>query len=547
MRKRFAKQTYKIRKWGSEKTTKACDRIAEVYIQVRDWIMGKPIMKTIDDIVKKNRILAALAVFAITSSLVGYTIGGLPFFNALYAAAALFFVNPVDDSSNVLIMIGKYLSLIATAGVVLSAVSFAFKLVSHHRINRNSDSTAVYTDNPWGKKLVEELRHGYISARNEYGGLESAKHHIFMYTDDMANQSLYAAHRKELEEVGARAYIMLNHTDAFLLRSESDGEHEGPHYFNLYDMMARDYWREHSLYQAVREANGETIKVAIIGYDEVGQAICKYAVLNNVYRLNQAIEYHVWGCKPYQAAFLEGINLMFGDRIIAEKKDVMDDLRLIASMHRVIITYEDNNELLQQLLHIAPNVELHCYNDSKVDLSQVYAHSTDKLVSFGNMEMLLTEENIKQEPLYKKAKLLNYDYVLQLRAKEGKASKEKLPPDYESDMDSEWRKLSGFHKGSNIARADHLGIEVQLREELITEGMSKEETKQVEERIGELEHYRWCRFHFYNHWSYDPGLGDKKDAVNRKHGLLGKEVKKGQEGKDKVFNDMIRTQLNVKN
>ena len=543
MRKEHMNHTSRMRERVLENTTQMRRRIDDMCIKVRDWIKELAILEAIEDIVRRNKVLAALAVFAVTSSLVGYVIGGLSFINALYAAAALFFVNPVDECNNVLVLVGKYLSLIVIAGAVLHVVSFVFKRVNHYRINQKPDSTAVYTDNAWGEKLSKKLKNGYISEKREHGGLENAKYHIFMYTDDMANLDLYTAHREELQKEGAHVYIMLNHTDAFLLQGEAEGKQEGPRYFNLYDMLAREYWRQYSLYNAVKKAKGETIEVAIIGYGEVGQAICKYAVLNNVYRLNQSIEYHVWGCKPYQAAFLEGIDLMMGDRIIAEKGDAMDDLARIASMDRVIITEKDDAELLQQLLYVASDAELYCYNDRKVDLSQLYAYGAGRLISFGNMEALLTEENIKQESLYEKAKLLNYDYVLQKRSKKNKISSDVLPPDYRSDMDNEWRKLSGFHKGSNIARADHLWIEEELRKPLIAKGASKEDMRRIEKIIGKLEHIRWCRFHFYNHWSYDPSLGDKKDPVHRRHGLLGKEVKEGQEGKDSVFNKIIRDRL----
>lgn len=534
MRKNLGERVCKIYERALENVSKSSKMVDET---LRKWINVTPIIQTIESIVQRNKILAALAVFAFTSSLVGYVIGALPFFSALYASAALFFVNPVDDCSNVLIMIGKYLSLIVTTGAVLRVVSYAFKRVSHYRINRKPDSTAVYTDNEWGKILSEKLKNGYISEKREHGGLENAKHHIFMFTDDMENLSLYAAHREELQKAGAHAYIMLNHIDAFLLKGEMEDKQEGPQYFNMYDMLAREYWRHYSLYKAVKKARSNTIKVAIIGYGEVGQAICKYAVLNNVFRLNQAIEYHVWGCEPYQAAFLEGIDLMTDDRIITEENDVMDDLERIASMYRVIITEKDNAELLQQLLYIAPDVQLHCYNDSKVELTQLYMPGAGELVSFGQMEILLSEENIKQESLYRKAKLLNYDYVLQ------RDSKSSLPPAYETDMNCEWRKLSGFHKGSNTARADHLWIEEELRKSYIAKNASEEQLRRVEEIIGELEHIRWCRFHFYNHWAYDPKLGNKKDPKHRKHGLLTKEVKKDQKGKDSIYCEEIRQKL----
>ena len=41
------------------------------------------------------------------------------------------------------------------------------------------------------------------------------------------------------------------------------------------------------------------------------------------------------------------------------------------------------------------------------------------------------------------------------------------------------------------------------------------------ERLAELEHIRWCRYHLLNNWQYGtPDNGKNKDAVRRIHTLL---------------------------
>ena len=103
-------------------------------------------------------------------------------------------------------------------------------------------------------------------------------------------------------------------------------------------------------------------------------------------------------------------------------------------------------------------------------------------------------------------KLINYDYILS--TSDGAASSSAvLTPDMEKAMNSAWNELNGFTRGSNIARADHCYIEKRLEED----GCSADEMQKVE-------HIRWCRYHFYNRWTYYPG--EKKDSVNRRHPLL---------------------------
>lgn len=513
---------------GCAKVTYA--RLIYGWTKARQWLSGQGLWETIRDLSKKNRALVILALSAVLFSMAGYLMAGYPFFEALYASAALFFVNPVDETNNFPIMVGKFLSLVFAAGVILNVVSYAFRLAGHYRINRYPDSTAVYTDNPWGEALARGMKHGYIGAMAEHGGLESAKHHIFMYSDDAENLKLYTRHRQALQAAGAHAYIMLSRTDAFLLSGETDTRYEGPHFFNVYDMLAREYWREHSLYDAVAAAGERAIRVAVTDFGDLGQAICKYAVLNNVYRQDQAIEYHVWGAQSWQAAFLEGIDMMCGDRIVAHAGDCMDDIPLLASMDRVILAGSDNTALLQQLLYAATDAQLHCYAPGRTDLDALYAHAAGELVGFGDIDRILTEQSVKRELVYRNAKLLNYDYVLRERSKTEPRLKTELPEDFEQEMEDAWRRLSGFHKGSNIARADHLEIEARL----IAEGLDAAV-------IGDIEHIRWCRFHFYNHWTYAP----VRDNAHRKHHLLVREIEQGEMSKDSVFNDRIRRMLGL--
>ncbi len=530
-----------------------CARLRRFGGRMLLWIKGQNLGGMLADLIRKNRPLVILAVLALSFSLAGYTVGGLSFFDAVYAAAALFFVNPVTDISNALVLLGKYLSLAVAAGIVLNVVKYAFRMAGHYRINRYDDSTAVYTDNPWGERLATRLKHGYISTGKKNGQLEDAKHHILMYSDDMKNLNLYARHRDELAREGAQVYIMLSHVDAFLLNGDASDRVEGPRYFNIHDMIARDYWMKHDLYEEAKGSGRKPVRVAVIGYGEIGQAICKYAVLNNVYWPDQAIEYHVWGCRPYQKRFLEAIDLMNGDEIRVHTTDCLDDLDLLKTMYRVILTGKDDIELLQQLLYIAPDTQLHVYVDGESDLAGLYAHSEGQLVCFGNPDTILTEQNIKQDELFRKAKLLHYDYVLQAAFRRETAEAERsgkqvsesrrqqvrttLPPDYERLMDVEWRKLSGFLKGSNIARADHLRIEARIRQEPDPSCVGS---------IASLEHIRWCRFHFYNHWSYDPERMNRdpdKDEKYRRHGLLTSDLPDRERGKDSVFNERIYEEI----
>ena len=41
--------------------------------------------------------------------------------------------------------------------------------------------------------------------------------------------------------------------------------------------------------------DGMNIKIAIIGFEQLGQKLLSFGLMNNIYAKNQKIEYHVWG------------------------------------------------------------------------------------------------------------------------------------------------------------------------------------------------------------------------------------------------------------
>ena len=95
--------------------------------------------------------------------------------------------------------------------------------------------------------------------------------------------------------------------------------------------------------------------------------------------------------------------------------------------------------------------------------------------------------------------MFNYDYNLRYGGK---------PEDSfnEAEVDAQWDELPGFKRASSMARGDHYWIEKRIRED----GTFSEE------EFWEIEHVRWSRYHFINHWTYAP----ERDNANRKHNLL---------------------------
>lgn len=165
-------------------------------------------------------------------------------------------------------------------------------------------------------------------------------------------------------------------------------------------------------------------------------------------------------------------------------------------------------ELLQTVLYICNDAEIHYYNPGSALLENIY--NNERLVSFGRYTDIFTESNIKSDELYRAAKELNYKYACLYGSASGKADKK------EAEMEEQWELLDGFTKGSNIASADYHEIR-----KLLVAKANKEGKELTLEQLGRMEHIRWCRFHYLNHWSYGvPENGKNKDAVRKIHVCL---------------------------
>jgi len=145
---------------------------------------------------------------------------------------------------------------------------------------------------------------------------------------------------------------------------------------------------------------------------------------------------------------------------------------------------------------------------------------------FGDMKDILTEDNVKSESLYRLGKLFNYDYSLRY-------SEKNSPIFYEDEMEAEWRKLDGFKKSSSIARADHYWIEKKLKED----GILAED----DEDSLRIEHIRWSRFHYINHWTY----AEKRNNALRKHNMLVpyEQLSDSEKAKDGIYDERIKAEI----
>ena len=442
-------------------------------------------------------IVALLVVYAMGAA--GYLLVKLPWYDALYYAAQLFFLNYYDvESGNLLLYVGRVLCPIMTAAGLAALVRNFYKLVLDYMMSKSKKATALYYDSAQMKKIGENFKRPvYMEKKpNKY-----AKSHVFLLTNDIDNLKLYDEMKHVLAE-GSKVYIELEEMDSKLLAKSNVV------FFNTNEIIARKYWRERNLIKFLVDGK-LAVKIAIIGFGSLGKNILNYGLTNNIYSLNQSIEYHVWGNGNLHSNMLGGFDKMNGDTITYHGVDWKEDILQLKEFDRIIVTREPNIELLQALLYLNSDAEIDFYNPMDNKLGEIYEEKT--LTPFGQLREILTEENIKTDKLYRDAKELNYNYAV-VYDTDGSYTWD--CPDVVDKIEKKWNELNNFKKGSNVAGADYQPIREMVAQAL---GMNRNNLSSEQlEVLKEMEHIRWCRYHFVNHWQYAKERNDQK----KKHPLL---------------------------
>lgn len=442
----------------------------------------------------------------------GYLMAGEDISQSLYASACLYVFECYDAERNWMIETARWLAPLSSLSGLFLVLEDAAKRIKNFVARVVNKATVIYCEAEEQQILTHNIPNSVIASKDKvYPGVRNS---IIMLSDDLENLNFY--YKNEEKFADSNVYMRLQQMDSFLLK-----EHHIK-FFNETELIARDYWKKYNLLDYLK---GEDLKVkiAIIGFEQLGEKILSFGLMNNIYTLNQQIEYHVWGnCTAFEQLMVN-MNFMNKDTVVYHGTEYVRDLGEIAQMDRIIVTEEQNLELLQNLLYLCNDKEIDYYNRGEAALEHIFAGS--QLRSFGMQSSVLTEQNIMSEELYRLGMELNYSYFMDYAEDIDRMA------DKEVIMVSEWEKLNGFLKASNIAAADYHEIRLMILEHNHTK--SEELSQDEREVLSEMEHIRWSRFHFINHWRYgELEDGKRKDASRRIHtylvpyGQLSPEVQK---------------------
>ena len=419
--------------------------------------------------------------------------------NAAFMGVAMYVMNYGDTPPNIYVEIARWMAPLATAsGLVLAFITLREK-VRRGMTYLCGDSIAVYGDGADALDILAQTgRKGIQGPENQ---MVRATRYILMYTDEKDSYDFYKRNLDVLSD--KQVYIKSS-----IIRAQQV-ECDHLHFFHYEEAQSRAYWKEQSLIQEAMQKEYQ-LRIVLIGGGKLAESLLIEGLQKNIFHSNQRIEYHVFYADQKYIACCPGISKI-SDPVIFHEEEWYQSIPCLNEADRILVSDQRNDiEFLQDLLAVVPN--------GRIDVFSCESGLLDRLFQRANLRIYDAEQegkklkNILNEKLFEQAKQLNWNYaVLYGAAGLGKESIETL-----------WAGLDAFTRYSNVNSVDYHEIRLQMLKILTGSERTDPDTYlPYLEWFSELEHIRWCRYHFLNDWDY--GIlpdGKAKDPNLRIHQSL---------------------------
>ncbi len=436
-----------------------------------------------------KKLLPILAMMPLVVGTIGYIFSGEMFSNALYAAFALYFTNPVSDAYNLHIEIARWTAPLVTATAILCALQSVWdSLRERIRLLGKKDRVSFYSDSDYRISFGRDVSVIYPGDKFK----SYAHEHIIMFSTDQKNLQFYEEHKKNLAD--KKTYICIKDIECCFLNPLGNVT-----VFDINGAIARMLWKEISLWNKGKDE----FNIVIWGGNTLsGDIICTGLQLN-LFSLNQKIKYHIISDNIIFRIRHSELKLMNNDELLYCDYDDPNIWKLISKADIIIVSDILDAETMQTIVVKAGESKIYYYSPNEGDIISYFSYGN--IVPFGRNDTVLTDENIRRGGLLRKAVVLNEHYANL----------------YGTEKD--WNSLSGILKGSNISASDFGEVLSVLNERI------------SEDEQAELEHIRWCRFMFLNYYTLgSPENGKNRDDIRRIHKDLVDfdELDSGEKSKD---------------
>ncbi len=413
--------------------------------------------------------------------------------DALFYTLSMYFLNYSESPANIWIEIARWLAPLATASSVFLAVKYLRDRLQSYLVYKSGKSIAVYGPTADRKRLLEQL--GKYGLEGHETFLKAQK---YILTDtEEKNLQFIAENREKLN--ACKVYIKCDSLPTQLMTNPD------VRLYSIEENAARLFWKEHCLYSVSKEMEHQ-LSIVFIGFGKLGEALLYRGLLNNVFSSKQQFTYHIFGdCSSFLRLHTQMDQI--DDKVVIHKEAWLENTEVIRQADIVLLVQQQNQaETVYELEMLFPQ--------KRIIVFQQNAVYTELLAEYGNLvkidwrQRANRVEYILNENLLALAKSINLMYAHAYAGVE--MNKENL--------EQEWRKLNSFTRESNICAADYHEIRLKMLEADGSSTVFSSLSDSEKDLLCELEHIRWCRFHYLNNWKYGITMdGKNKDAKERIH------------------------------
>lgn len=382
-----------------------------------------------------------------------------PFLDAIYSSIKLY-SGSTEDGIPIggLLQLARFLALAATLSILIGALDKMNDLINWFKL-LNPGATVVYGDSSYASRVLESLN---PRIRIQGGGkfIDNASRYVLMFSSDAENLEFYNRYYEWLKD--KRVYIMLEN----ILRQNI----ENPliTVFSISETCARQYWKTYPV--------SKSEKIAIIGFGHLGEDILLYGLQVNLIDPRQHFEYHIFGDGSRFRREHTELDKMEPDRVIFHDDGLYGPGDLWDFDRVILCGSQDENQdaaVMSRLLVSTPmDRPIHVYAPNGDIITNLFGR--DRVVCFGTGEEAASADSIFNERSMEAARKQHEFY-------------------YRKYGGTPWEKLDSFKRYSNVSSSDYLGV----IQRLLKQGASLE-------TAAELEHIRWCRYHYIHNWKYAP-------------------------------------------
>lgn len=441
---------------------------------------------------KKKLLRGGLLCLPLILGTVGLCAAGESFLNAVFLSICMYGMNYQDVPPNLLVEIARWTAIVATVSGILLLFSHLWESLQNFLKYHHGDSVAVYGPEKMRSEALAQLGPCGVEGKDPQRFMQAQRY--LLLDEEAVNFSFYYRNRAALQD--RPVYLRCSSLPAQSAASPN------LHLFSPEENAAKLFWKQQCLYSTSRNC-GHRMKIVFLGFGKLGEQLLLQALQDNLFAPDQKIEYHIFGQENgFMAVHTELGRIQ--DPVLFEKEPWYANLPLLEQAQMVLVLEQEQQlTLVGQLLATLTREKIHVFCAGP-ELELLAGH--ERLVPFDWKAEGQRVQDIFHETLFERAKRINLRY----------ASLYNGVPETEEQKEIQWQGLDTFTRYSNISAADYHEIRLQMLAELrqTPEALSPD----TMELLSELEHMRWCRYHYLNNWRYGvPENGKNKDVRKRIH------------------------------